>query len=375
MFSKIDPAALTIQDIAKWNGEEMKYQLLQTGMREAVASVLQGKSRHDVEAAEATAAAGLVPVTEVLPVKTQEEIAAEEAAAAEAQRVADEVAAEAARLAAPKKFVIEYQVKDEDGSPIGRPTHLEATSQEDLIEKMKEAHIQATRAFHRLKKQKVTFKPETKAPEPVGLTDTELAQAVHELRSEDPKTVVAAQQKINKSEIDKQVAEERGKLAVEREDARKTGIVLSWLQSHLTDYNPCEANGNLIEGYLSDNNLDVTVDNLDLALTSLSSQLVPPVEKAEVIPVAPVPQAPVTAPAVVPPPVNPAPAAPKPGVNGGLVPGAQGGQRPAAPQPAGITIADIRSWDGKTMAAKMKNPSTRAEIERVIAAQNAKRGR
>jgi hypothetical protein len=36
---------------------------------------------------------------------------------------------------------------------------------------------------------------------------------------------------------------------------------------------------------------------------------------------------------------------------------------------------EINSWDGPTMRAKMRNPQTRAEIERVVAEAKIKRGR
>src|SRR5665213_576016 len=55
------------------------------------------------------------------------------------------------------KLVQDYQATDEHGNAIGRSTHLEARSWIELVRKQKEAHVQATRAFHRLKDQKTTF--------------------------------------------------------------------------------------------------------------------------------------------------------------------------------------------------------------------------
>src|SRR5271157_1853519 len=61
-----------------------------------------------------------------------------------------------------KKIVREYQVRDEEGNPIGRPTHLEAWTTDEMYEKMQTAHENATRAFHRLKKQKLQFKSKSR---------------------------------------------------------------------------------------------------------------------------------------------------------------------------------------------------------------------
>src|SRR5208282_1060051 len=69
-------------------------------------------------------AVGVPPTTEAL--------AAEAQATAEVPAATPPVAAEPVPVER-KKIVREYQVRDEDGNPIGRPTHLEAWSAEEMI--------------------------------------------------------------------------------------------------------------------------------------------------------------------------------------------------------------------------------------------------
>ena len=88
---------------------------------------------------------------------TTEELAAQATTAAAEVPAAQPVVETPAPVVERKKIVREYQVRDEDGNPIGRPTHLEAWSAEEMIDKMQTAHENATRAFHRLKKQKLQF--------------------------------------------------------------------------------------------------------------------------------------------------------------------------------------------------------------------------
>src|SRR5579859_2607683 len=52
------------------------------------------------------------------------------------------------------KWFVDYQPMDETGKPIGRKTHLEADTPEELIEKQQQAHLEATRAYFRIKNAK-----------------------------------------------------------------------------------------------------------------------------------------------------------------------------------------------------------------------------
>lgn len=391
----VTPATLTLAHIAKWDGTEMSRQMSHPEMREAITNVLKGKTLADVEAAaRAAVQQPIVEPTDPPALTPEEQATADAAAQAEADRVAQEqeaVRKAAEEAAKPKKVSIDYQVRDEEGNPIGRPTHLEAATEEELRVKLIEAHTQATRAFHRLKKQKLTFKPAEQPTAKVGMSDQDLLAAMRDVRSDDAVKALEAQKKITKNEVDKQREEERAQTAALQEELRQKQVSLSFLHAHANDFNNCQANVKLVGDYIQNNELEWTLDNLEIAFNALESELAPVVKP--VAPVAPVNPAPAPAPApavttqVTPPAVqpqviapapaaapNPAPAAPRPGVNGGLVPGQQSGSRPAV-KPAGLTAEEIRSWDGATMAKHMANPAMRAKIDAFVAARNAAKGK
>jgi hypothetical protein len=420
----ITPETLTFEHIKQWDGEAMKKHMANPEMREAIYNIVKTRSLAAAETtpapegfsepqptAESTATVETQSVTEQPKQDEQpkqgeqskqgEQPKQDEQAQAEVQRAAAEQAEQArkAQEAQRKKIVIDYQVKDEDGNPIGRPTHLEAATQEELIEKMKEAHIQATRAFHRLKKQKVSFKEPAPAPAAPSISDAELLAAMKDLKSDDPQKQLDAVRKVNQAELEKQRIEYERKVAELNELRRQEQVSYAFLRRHQNDFNNCEANINLIKNYFIENELAWTLDNLEIAFHALESELAPvevpvaPVvldnsdstsaSTASVAPANPV-QAPAqvstsaapsavqpmaTATAQVAAPVNPAPVTPRPGVNASIMPGLSSGSRPAVTQ-KGLTAEEIRSWDGPTMRAKMRNPAIRAQIEAFFAERN-----
>lgn len=393
-------ADLTWSDIQKMDGEQLKSvrrhpegkvkideilaaRAAAKGVKidEAVAEQAALDAEAARVAAEASAVAGTVLETpaEAVVVPTPEEEAATKAAAdAEAARVAAEAAAaEASRISAeaavkalqeaeaaktPKRFVYDFQARDEAGNPIGNRTHLEASSQEELDQKKEESYLNAVRAIDRLKKQKPTFRKET----PIQATQEELDAAAKDLASEDAAVRAAAVRKLAGAEAEV----ERAKTRLAEENARQAKESYAFLRDHLTDYNNCEANNVILAQFLSDNNLEWTKENLDIALGNVESQLAPVIVRSapapvsappEVNPPAPAqpaatataapaaapaaPAAPATpaaaepvAPVVPAPPVaNPPVAAParRPGVNAGIVPGSTlSGVAPAAKTPA-----------------------------------------
>jgi hypothetical protein len=345
----------------------------------------------EVDPAVAEAAARAAKVEEDR--LAQEAVVAAQAAAAkaEADRIAQEAAAVAAAEAAkPKKIVVEYQATDENGQPIGRPTHLEASSWEEMSRKQQEAHVQATRAFHRLKQQKTTFKKQEVVSSPL-MSEEETAKAAEDLKSDDEVKAIAADRKLRAD----QILRDQRKLAIERENNHQKEVALEWMTKHIGDYNRCQANGKILAGYLEANDLEWTVDNLDLAFAATESQLAPfeapvaavPAPAVVDNPPAAVPQvttptpAPVIQPVAVvaaetpvppaPVPNAPAPAA-RPGVNASIVPGQSSAPRPAA-KPAGLTMKEIHGWTAEQMKKERNNPARRAEIDRVIAAYNKAR--
>ena len=318
------------------------------------------------------------PVEPVEAVPTPEEAAAA-AEAAEAERVIRETAEAAQREAAAeaaknKRYVIDFQAKDEDGNPIGSKTHLEASSQEELLEKMKTSYENAVRAINRLKKQKpATFKK----PEPVVVISQEqLDAAALDLTSDDPAKRASAVRLIASKESEAAKAE----AAFRSEEARQAKESLDFLGRHLADYNNCQANNQMLAQFIKDNDLEWTADNLDIAFGNLEQQLAP---KAPVQDTAPAvaenpappvaPAAPIAAPAAPPAAVAPAPpAAPVPvataapantparrlGVNGGLIPGqTTSGLKPqpkSAEQARKELIAELKGMSAAEMKRRHK---------------------
>src|SRR5271157_33074 len=272
-----------------------------------------------------------------------------------------------------KKIVREYQVRDEEGNPIGRPTHLEAWTTDEMYEKMQTAHENATRAFHRLKKQKLQFKEQEQnrilSPEEIK------AAATKAFETKD----AAEAEKVVRSIIDADFKEKETKLQQQRDFQEGVAIGNSFLRRHLHDFNPCEANQKALGDYLRVHGLDFTLDNIEAAFIDLTEQgdkLAPPVSGEAKRPVEaatntppttvasppvapaelpPAPAAAATPPAVAQPTVVPETSQPavvatattpvvtppnaatptrRPGVNGSLAPGTMSANRPSAVDPA-----------------------------------------
>lgn len=293
-----------------------------------------------------------------------------------------------------QRIVQEYQVKDESGAPIGRPTHLEARSWAEFIAKKDECHVQATRAFNRLKSQKVSFKQQPAEPEYKPLTDEDMAQLVKDLKGDDATKAVEAARKIAGSEVakDRQAAKEAEAKALGKQ------IGFEFMQRHVHDFNPCKANSDLIGKFLQDNDLEFTLDNLEIAFIAKENELAPVSVPASRVEVPPVANPPATVPQALPavqhpsaelaarqaaaaaappaasvPPVtqpvaeNPTPAQARPGINGGLEPGSLSAQRPSASSQPKYTREDILKMDKEKLKRLVKDPKSRAEINAILA--------
>lgn len=380
--------------------------------------------------------------TEENPVVTPEEAAAKEAAEKAAKEAADQAVAEAASVEAARvaaeaeaakrlaettvkpweaedasystygihvtrdaegkiqRIVQEYQVKDESGNPIGRPTHLEARTWPEFISKKDECHVQATRAFNRLKSQKVSFKQQQPSePEYKPLSDEDMAVLIKDLKGDDPAKAVAAARKIAGSEVakDREAAREAEKVA----EGKRIGY--EFMQRHVHDFNPCKANSEIIGKYLEENNLEFTLDNLEIAFIAKENELAPVAVPARRVEVPPVDNPPATVPSAQPvpqavpavqhpaaelaarqaaaaaPPAAPVPPAPqsvadntppaqaRPGVNGGLEPGSLSAQRPAVSGTPKLTREDILKMDKEKLKRLVKDPNKRAELNAILA--------
>lgn len=266
------------------------------------------------------------------------------------------------------RYIQEYQVVGEDGKAIGRPTHLESRTLSELFSKQREVHTQATRAFHRLKQQKLTFKNERTLLTPEAITEA----ARVALETKDPAKATDLIRGVIENEYQKQERELNEKKLYE--DGRE--ISNEFMRRHLHDFNPCEANKKAIGDYFAQHGLDFTLDNLEAAFQDLKeegnklAEVVPTTATRQVTeaanpapvaatetpapPVIPVAETVIAAPVSAPPAPPAAPSQPavvataptsvtapnvqpvtrRPGVNGAIAPGTLSAQRPGAPDPA-----------------------------------------
>jgi hypothetical protein len=258
------------------------------------------------------------------------------------------------------KFVQEYQATDADGNPIGHLTHLEADTQEELIEKLKQAHINASRALHKqnqafnsYRKLKVT--PATQAPPAQQLTVEQRTALVAGVSN--PATAEDSIKKLAGTEsLEARVAaaEARAKEA----DIRAAQF--SFMTRHKDDYFPCVANAQSMSKYLNDNNLEVTVDNLEIAFAEIGDSLAqaPSTAAHQNNPTIAV-QNPVTTPDLQ----------PRRQPSFGVQPGTGSGSRPSN-KPAEMTKKDIlekKKADPAWWKAQLKDPAKLAALNAILA--------
>lgn len=203
--------------------------------------------------------------------------AAADAALAEAEKkAADEKArlvAEAA--AAPKqKIVREYQVKDENGNPIGRPTHLEADTWEEMALKLQAAHENAMRFAERLKKRQ-SIKPEFNQPvqKVELLSEEQLVQLQKDLDSNNDLAVAKAKAALELNEARKTYV----KNFTLAEEQKAQNVSFEFMKLH-PEYNPCLANSQILGDYIQKENLAWTVSNLEIAYAATESQMAPRIQ-------------------------------------------------------------------------------------------------
>lgn len=289
------------------------------------------------------------------------------------------------------KLVQEYQVRDEDGTAIGRPTHLEAKNLLELMGKQRKAHEEAVRFGYRMKKQKLQFKSD--APKPLLSPEVIQEAARQALAEQDLSKATEVVQEIFRNDYEKKSRELEHRKA--EEDGR--AMALTFMQKHLHDYYDCDANKKAMTDYFAANpDLEFSVDALEVAFLDLQNQnrLVPPPQRgsqtrvvpaanpvatastetpAAVIPAPPAvpvetatvvnaevppsqaaPTATVTTPA---PAANATPPARRPAVNGGVAPGSLSAQRPsgqALPQTRKEFLKYVTSLDPKVIQHKLK---------------------
>lgn len=200
---------------------------------------------------------------------------------AEAKRVADEEAAARSTqqpvVEEKKKIVIDYQVDDEKGNPIGRRTHIEGWTNEEVIEKLKAAHINAVRYAERVKKSQIlAVEAQTKQKgleEGVKKSEQEAAEAVEAASKEkDPAKLQEAIKKVSKADREAEIA---------REAAKAQGRIIgqTWMEDHKHDFQPCDASSKIIGDWLARNGREFSYENLELAFEATKHQLPAPTQQ------------------------------------------------------------------------------------------------
>jgi hypothetical protein len=238
-----------------------------------------------LEQAEAEAAA-----EKQKEIEAKEQAEREAAAKAEAEAKAElekraqekiEAEKEAARLTAPPaktRVVVDYQATDDNGEPIGRPTHLEADSWEEMSKKQQEAHVNAVRYAERLKKRAAMKPTPAPAETPIHVLSVE-EKATLEKQAQSAKEVEAelAKVKLAKDELN----QERLKIQEQAEYNRQIVESQKFVASHPKDFYQCQANIDLLVNYMKTEKLYWSAENLEIAFANLESQLAPrPVEDA-----------------------------------------------------------------------------------------------
>ena len=270
------------------------------------------KAEDDAVAAEAAEKQRLVDVAAQQDADQKaaaDKAVAEKAAAdaAEQEKQLAEKARIAEEAAHPKtKIVKEYQVRDEEGNPIGRPTHLEADSWEEMSEKQQAAHENAVRYAERMKKR-AALRPTPAVPQaPIPILSDEQRKAFEaEAQAEGPKAEIAK----SKLEVD-DANKERLQARQINEQAKIERESILFINAN-KDFYPCTGNARIMSEYLHAEGLEWNAGNLEIAYEKLASKLtsrpvedVAPVVPANPAPVVPTPQpaaaATPAAPAVVP---------------------------------------------------------------------------
>jgi hypothetical protein len=274
-----------------------------------------------------------------------------------------------------EKVVIDYQVRNESGQPIGRPTHFEGRSLVEVLAKAVTAHTNAVAYGERIKanrvKQSQLEQEYSKRDQAVQTTQADVDRMIQEgITENNPAKVGEAVKAGVKAGLDQQ--------AMERAAAQHGHIVAkTWIADHQDDFLPCAASSEIMGKYLKENGLQVSYDNLETAfqatkhLLPVKPQVEPnfaastnnPPTAAAVTPAAQA--APIAQPAAVataqetqgesvPPPATVTPqqstpvaankptATRRPGVNGSLQPGSLSAARPSV-ESSQQTSAETRS--------------------------------
>lgn len=252
------------------------------------------------------------------------------------------------------KWVIDFQTTDKEGNPLGNPTHLEADTQKELLEKMKEANILMARSYHELKTGK--SKPDlskatqrkTSEYKPREWTAEEAFEVTNQVQS--PTQLRKGIRKAVEDELGMSFEELRENRRIAQQ-VHQANIATAFVSAHRNEYHACPQNEKAMYDYMQENNLAYTIENLSTTFNYLKDSLIP------------IPQA---AP-VVSEEGNASPPAAKPrsASTSGLLPGETSGNRPAPGRTSGkqLTWAQVDAWSEQEWERNFRDPVIRAQVD------------
>jgi hypothetical protein len=222
-----------------------------------------------------------------------------------------------------KDWVIQYQPTGPDGQTIAPPQKFTGATKNEVIRALIKKGQNADQYIHRLKTQTPTPKKNGTTIKP--LTTDEEFQLGMELQI--PTSARKAARRLLEADLGISFDDLRDSVA-ERKANQTNAVTYQFLRKHIGDFYDCEANGNVLVKYLTANQLDYTVNNLEIALDQCrdllaSAPSTPAPKTAEPRQQEETPQTTRT-----------------PSGTTGIVPGSFSGSRPSAGQNPGLTKRD-----------------------------------
>ena len=257
------------------------------------------------------------------------------------------------QFASSKKWEIDYQPTDENGQPIGRKTHLGPfETPEELIAAQQQSHIEATRAYFRVKNAKLDPAIQRGSFQPKDWDDSESLRVATE--AQNPAGYRKAVRETIEAEIGAPIEEIRDTLIATR--SLHVHQEVEAFKAEHPNYYVCPANRQAIEKWVADKGCEVTAANLAVAYEDLTlrGELQPRPQQNQLSPtdVEPAEEQQTNIPA------------PRRSAPSGIIPGQLNGNRQGTRKPS-LTKADIAKWSAAELRRRMANPRERAEIERV----------
>lgn len=232
------------------------------------------------------------------------------------------------------KWILDYQPVDEAGNAIGPARHIEADTQQEMIEKQAQEHIKAVQTVQARRKKPTNFDP---APAPV--------QPKVPTADDNTRLVVALQDPAQAREaIQTAVGYEKIKATDERVQILQIQLIGQQFQNiHYPDYYPTEDNGKILMDYLNENQMAYTLKNLNIAYDVLKDTLV---QRPSVTPIET-------------PAAGGVPPARQRSATSGLIPGQGTLPRPSGAAP-GLTWADVDTLTYDELKEKQRDPKWNA---------------